>query len=280
MVHATYILFQDSAFFKEVGDFESSWHQDGAASPLRGWSLAIWIALEDVKAAMGPLRFARGSHRERFVSEAVVREREKKKKKKEMKRKKKMMMTTTTTTTTSNRKENENASKGKGSDSPRRWWEKASAAEMLGVRGLPLAQRVANVRRLSDADVRARYNVSEGWATESEAGNIVALKAGDATAHLSWTLHTAPPNTGNVTRRAVSVSYFCDGDTVARDMLAAASARDEAKGVRLSASDGPGLVVQLLSDDAATWMPWILSRQLNPDAPLANAHTPLLWPRA
>ena len=48
----------------------------------------------------------------------------------------------------------------------------------------------------------------------------------------------------------------------------------------LRATDGPGVVVQLLADDAATWVPWILTRSVDPGTPLANRFTPLLWSEA
>ena len=250
-------LYQDVAFLKEAGDTESSWHQDGAASPLRGWGLALWLALDEVTPEMGPLLFARRSHKERYAPAPGA------------------------------GKEGGKQGKGGQGGQRRRWWEKRSAADMLGVRGLPLAQRVANVRHLQDDEVRARYNVSDedgGGGGGGDGGGGAArvapeaLAAGDATAHLSWTLHKARPNLGSATRAALSISYFCDGDTVHRDMLA--DPGSGAKGVPLHASDGPGIVVQLLNDDAATWVPWILSRQISPMAPLANDFTPLLWPSA
>jgi len=252
-------LYQDVAFLKEAGDTESAWHQDGAASPVKGWGLALWLALDEVTPEMGPLLFARRSHKERYAPGAGK----------------------------GGGKHGKRGKRGKGGKGGkggkrRRWWEKRSAADMLGVRGLPLAQRVANVRHLQDDEVRARYNVSDedggggGGGGGGAACVAPALAAGDATAHLSWTLHKARPNLGSAPRAALSISYFCDGDTVHRDMLA--DPGSGAKGVPLHASDGPGIVVQLLNDDAATWVPWILSRQISPMAPLANDFTPLLWP--
>eukprot|EP00937_MAST-01D_sp_MAST-1D-sp2_P001483 g1483.t1 len=213
-------LYQSTAFFKEPGDQPSAWHQDASASPLRGDTLTLWLALGNVSAAMGPLVFAGGSHRERL---------------------------------------------GK----------RRSMAAMLGVRGVPLGERVAHVRargQMTDAQVRgAGFNISAAQ----------AMRAGDATFHLGWTLHRAAANEGSEVREALSVMYFCDGDSVHRDMLADTPPGADAasRGVPLSASDGPGIVVQLVADDSATWVPWILSRQLAPDRPLANSFTPLLWPR-
>ena len=56
-------LYQWSSFLKAPGEAASGWHQDAAASPLRGdKAVTVWIALSDVPAAVGSLRFATGSH--------------------------------------------------------------------------------------------------------------------------------------------------------------------------------------------------------------------------
>jgi len=58
-------LYQSTIFFKESNDVESSWHQDQAAVPLMTDKfLTIWIALDDILPSMGPLLFAKGSHKE------------------------------------------------------------------------------------------------------------------------------------------------------------------------------------------------------------------------
>ena len=38
-----------------------------------------------------------------------------------------------------------------------------------------------------------------------------AMRAGDATFHTGWTLHTAPPNSGPHTREVMTIIYFADG---------------------------------------------------------------------
>lgn len=42
-----------------------------------------------------------------------------------------------------------------------------------------------------------------------------SMKAGDATWHYGWTLHSAPGNKSNVTREVMTVIYFADGASVA-----------------------------------------------------------------
>ena len=56
-------LYAASVFLKRPGDGLSLWHQDAAAMPLRSDKIAtLWVALQDVPAAAGPLQFVRGSH--------------------------------------------------------------------------------------------------------------------------------------------------------------------------------------------------------------------------
>ena len=56
-------LYSASVFLKRPGDGLSLWHQDAAAMPLRSDKVAtLWMALEDVPAAAGPLQFLRKSH--------------------------------------------------------------------------------------------------------------------------------------------------------------------------------------------------------------------------
>ena len=167
--------------------------------------------------------------------------------------------------------------------------------EMLGVRGAPLRLRTAHVKKraaMADGDVRAA-----GFDISSE----LPMSPGDATAHLGWTLHRASRNSCNLTRAqdkdqnqdqdqdgsgagaptrdALSIQYFCDGDSVHADMLGEPGADAAERGVPLHASDGPGVVVQLLGDDISTWVPWVLTQSVSPAQPLANEFTPLLWPR-
>ena len=147
------------------------------------------------------------------------------------------------------------------------------AAARPGSRGVALAERVQSVRYLRDADLAAHYNISAP----------ALMPAGAVSAHLGWTFHRANANDddggaggggASGSRRALSISYFPDGATVHRDLL---SDSPTAKGVPLTADDGSVTVVQVLPDDAHTWVPWILSRKVSPFAPMrAEELTPLL----
>ena len=57
-------LYQATAFLKEPGDGPTPWHQDHLAIPLGDASsiVTLWLALDDVPAACGALRFLNGSH--------------------------------------------------------------------------------------------------------------------------------------------------------------------------------------------------------------------------
>lgn len=57
-------FYQDTAFYKHVGDKESSWHQDQQAAPITTDNfVTLWIPLEDLDANQGTLMFATGSHK-------------------------------------------------------------------------------------------------------------------------------------------------------------------------------------------------------------------------
>lgn len=132
----------------------------------------------------------------------------------------------------------------------------------LSSRGLPLSDRVAAVRHLTDDDVRAQYAVVPPR----------QIRAGDATAHLGWTFHRAPPNRGSTPRRAFAVTYYADGAKTHQDLIAPPGdtvASGRARGVELQTQDGVNVVVQLLSDDLSTWMPWMMDGWLIPGEPLA-----------
>ncbi len=56
---------QDISFFKPVGDNAIKFHQDYSYWPFdRKGCVTLWIALEDMSAEMGPLRYLKGSHLE------------------------------------------------------------------------------------------------------------------------------------------------------------------------------------------------------------------------
>lgn len=202
-------LYQDTAFFKEPGDLESSWHQDQAAAPVdTDRFLTLWIPLEDVSKAQGTLTFAGGSH-------------------------------------------------AAGTGSP------------LSSRSLPRAKRVANVRYLEDADVRAEFPLQSAG----------SLRLGDMTAHFGWTLHRASANPTRAPRRAIALTYFEDGAHVYDDLFHVGAAGGEVRGVELTVGSEPDdrLVVQLLTDDTSTWTPWLLGGEMVPGQPIKTPLAPLVF---
>ncbi|MER9439202.1 phytanoyl-CoA dioxygenase family protein [Mesorhizobium sp. M0618] len=78
------LLWRSKIFCKPPGEGPLGWHQEWGAFngeeigndrpalvPVssrrdRPWNLTVWVALDDVEPDMGPVRFARGSHRRRF----------------------------------------------------------------------------------------------------------------------------------------------------------------------------------------------------------------------
>jgi len=166
------------------------------------------------------------------------------------------------------------------------------------LRNVPLTKRLRAMQAWSDADVTAGgLEIAE----PPEAG----LRAGDATLHLGWTLHSARGNTCAEDRPALAITYFADGARVHRDLLridgpgssvaavgadgspgylaSTQEAGEDAGAVRLQTADGRDtLVVRLLADDASTWVPWLRARPplLVPGtAPRSEALTPLLYSR-
>jgi len=117
----------------------------------------------------------------------------------------------------------------------------------------------------------------------------LSLSPGDATLHLGWTLHSAPPNTGEKPRKAIAITYFSDGARVHPDLLSLKEGRsggsnddasDGSKGVAFKGEDGNNLYVQLLEDDYQTWKEWLHKRPsiLIPGAPVRDSVlTPLLY---
>lgn len=158
----------------------------------------------------------------------------------------------------------------------------------LSLRDLSSPARLAAVSAFTDAEIEAR--------TRCAVTPAVDMRAGDATLHLGWTMHAAPPNRSNTTRVALAVQYFIHGARVHRDLLAfddregVGIARDgellvaEAsaqRGIRFEPEGGGrALFVRLLSDDLATWAPWLHARPplLVPGALVAHETlTPLLF---
>ena len=85
----------------------------------------------------------------------------------------------------------------------------------LGVRGVPLARRVDSVKLLETDEVARHFELSTPPAE---------MAAGDATAHLGWTLHRADANRGGAPRPALALQYFADGARFYRDLLHAGRA--------------------------------------------------------
>ena len=131
-------LYHDQALVKEPGGGPTPWHQDQVYWPLEGApALTLWIALVPVTEDMGPLRFARGSHRRGDLGGGRISE-----------------------------------------DSE---------------------ERIGRLVRDSAFEVRGPRT----------------LAPGDATAHASWTLHRAGPNSSRRRREAFTAIYFADGARVA-----------------------------------------------------------------
>lgn len=134
------------------------------------------------------------------------------------------------------------------------------------LRDLPLVQRLAHMAPWTDADIEA---------AGLEITPARALAPGDATVHLGWTLHAAPPNTSPGLRVAVALQYVADGARVYPDLLSfddfahsggrggssGGSGSSSLLGIRFDAEDGgPPLYVRLLADDAITWSAWLRAR--------------------
>jgi ectoine hydroxylase-related dioxygenase (phytanoyl-CoA dioxygenase family) len=70
-------------------------------------------------------------------------------------------------------------------------------------------------------DSQAFYDgviAEKGFPVISHAQQRGVLKAGDATFHNGWTLHSAPPNNSNRARQVMTVVYFADGVRTFADM--------------------------------------------------------------
>lgn len=66
-------LYHDQALFKPPGAGRTPWHQDRYYWPLdTDLSLTMWLPLVDVDEAMGPMRFASGSHRAENLGDLAI----------------------------------------------------------------------------------------------------------------------------------------------------------------------------------------------------------------
>jgi hypothetical protein len=129
------------------------------------------------------------------------------------------------------------------------------------LRDVSLPKRLTEMRAWSSADVVQLTGLN--------LTRPAAMLAGDATLHLGWTLHAAPPNLSNTTRVALAITYFADGARIHRDLLrlegktatngewTGGEKEEGGKGIRFTPEEGPALIVRLLADDAGTWQPWI-----------------------
>lgn len=65
-------IYHDQALFKRGGDGPTPWHQDKHYWPIDGELLTLWMPLVEVDAAMGTMRFARGTHRRGPLSDQPI----------------------------------------------------------------------------------------------------------------------------------------------------------------------------------------------------------------
>jgi hypothetical protein len=171
----------------------------------------------------------------------------------------------------------------------------ARASHLPGVpvpslRSLTPAQRLQAMGKWSSAQVRN--------ATGLSITRPLPLQAGDATLHLGWTLHAAPPNShATQARAAIAVTYFADGAKVHPQLLEMVGGEEggqeaelavagqqqggsSSKGVAFKGQDGRELRVNLLEDDIDTWKAWLHTKPsiLVPGAVVRDAAlTPLLY---
>lgn len=66
-------LYHDQALFKEPGGGITPWHQDQTYWPLdTTHTITLWMALNDIPAEVGSMRFASGSHQHHWINEARI----------------------------------------------------------------------------------------------------------------------------------------------------------------------------------------------------------------
>jgi hypothetical protein len=77
--------------------------------------------------------------------------------------------------------------------------------------GSHVAGPVENVEISDESEaIYSRYLADQGFAISK----MPAMKAGDATFHLGWTIHSAGPNRSSKIREAMTIIYFADGARV------------------------------------------------------------------
>eukprot|EP00947_MAST-08B_sp_MAST-8B-sp1_P005288 g5288.t1 len=207
---ATLQLYQDSIFIKEPGDGESHWHQDQVAAPLRtpkpsaragaaaaaapGGFATIWIALSDMPAEAGPLCFASGSHahgselrswlQQQQQKQAGEEERDGGKPKPEPQH------------GGAPREEEEEEEKDQpGTDT-------AGAGSGAGESGRGGGTPSRSYRGWTAAEVESMKRAGFGVTAPGP------MRAGDATVHDGWLMHSAGKNASSVPREAIAISVF------------------------------------------------------------------------
>jgi len=60
-------LLRDEPYFKNAGDHNTPWHQDGYFIPLDSNIVTLWIPLTDLDSDMAPMSYATGSHKAGFM---------------------------------------------------------------------------------------------------------------------------------------------------------------------------------------------------------------------
>lgn len=161
----------------------------------------------------------------------------------------------------------------------------AGALKFLNASHLPGVPRPS----LRDVPVFERPLVMAEWADATDAAvraatglDVVrarAMRAGDATLHLGWTLHAASRNKSPHDRVALAITYFVDGARIDDVLESQRSGEGDARGgIRFSGDGGSDLIVHLLADDVSTWTPWIHERVLIPGTRMEHERlTPLLF---
>src|SRR5262249_33176319 len=130
-------LWRDIPFCRTHGD-NAPWHYDLTWEPLDTKRLvSVWIALSDISADMGPLRFATGTHR---------------------------------------------------------------IAPLRGASPDPEEQEKFTAQLQAQGHAIVDYT---------------PLRAGDASLHFGWTMHSARPNASELRREAISIFFFPNGTRIA-----------------------------------------------------------------
>lgn len=137
----------------------------------------------------------------------------------------------------------------------------------LSLRLVPLSDRVASMKHLSNGEVEQAYAVSMPG----------AMAAGDVSVHLGWTLHRASANRGDATRPGFAASFIAADTRFYPDVLHMGRAAGGRRGIELQTEDGSTILVQLLTDDVDTWMPWVLSAAMIPGSAVDDRNCPVVY---